>query len=106
MNYGNTALIASIPTDVTELSGLSSNSGALETLFALKTGAISEPFVLGSNVLVAICTGIQTDAPAELTDYASTVLGYDRSSASDAILSSEKFTDNFLSTYMQYFLAN
>ncbi len=106
VNYGASTLLTGIPSDIPELEGLSSNVNAMQTLFSLKLGELSKPFVLGNNIIVATCSGIQKDNVGENDNYASTALGYDRSSASNGILSSENFTDNFLSTYMQYFLKN
>ncbi|MDE5615199.1 MAG: peptidyl-prolyl cis-trans isomerase [Treponemataceae bacterium] len=67
LNYGNALRGADIPSDIAELNGASRNEHFLQTAFSLKTNEISEPIVLGENVLVLKLTGEQT-APVTEAD--------------------------------------
>lgn len=65
LNYGNAISDADIPSDIAELNGAIRNEHFLQTAFALKTNEISEPVVLGDNVLVLKLTGEQTEPASE-----------------------------------------
>ncbi len=57
LHYGNALRGA----DIAALNGASRNEHFLQTAFSLKTNEISEPIVLGENVLVLKLTGEQTE---------------------------------------------
>ena len=107
LNYGNTSIYGSLPS-ITQLSGAATNDNFLKTAFSLTAGEVSEPIVLGSNVLVLKMTGEQTDevsdeVKATLPD---TLAGYDQSSAQTALLSSDKVENNVYETFYKYFMTN
>lgn len=104
VNYGNSSFFDTVPTDVTELSALSSNNSAFKTLFALKENELSQPFVLGSNVVVAKCVSIQKDDATADENYTSQAAYYDQDSASAAIMASPDLENNFFDTYYKFFL--
>ncbi len=104
VNYGNSAFLDKIPSDVSELSSLATNSNAMKTMFALKENEISEPFVLGSNVIVVKCTSIQKDDVAEKDDYAAEASSSDRESSTNAIMASPDLENNFFETFLKSFM--
>lgn len=92
LNYDNSELFASISSDVKELASASSNENFLKTAFSLKQGEVSEPIVLGSNVIVLKLTTVQTDnvtdtAKKSVTDKIKTI---DQSASQSALLTSSK----------------
>ena len=106
VNYGNSAFFDTVPSDVSELSSLSSNAAAFKTLFTLKEGETSQPFVLGSNVIVAKCVSITKDEAAENDGYAAQAKNYDQDSATNAIMTSKNVKNNFYETYYKFFAGN
>lgn len=102
LNYGNVQFYDTMPTStVTELRGLESDRGALETLFALKEAEISKPIVLGNNVIVARCTKTEQE-PAQDEDnyYAQIANYYDSNSAANRIIPSDAWTQ-FYNAYFE-----
>lgn len=104
VNYGNSQFFNTIPSDVSELSSLSSNASAFETLFSLKKDEISAPFVLGSNVLVVKCVGIQKDDPEEKDDYVVNAASHDSDDLNKEIMSSPDLENNFMETFYGKFM--
>ena len=103
INYGNSTLFDRIPSDVSEFSSLSSNMAALKTLFSLKENETSQPFVLGSNVIVAKCISVTKDDVNEKDGYSAEAANYDRGSASVAIMTSKDLKNDFFKAYQKYF---
>ena len=106
VNFGNSQFYATVPSDVSELSSLSSNASAFETLFSLKKDEISAPFVLGSNVLVVKCVGIQKDDPDEKDNYAVNAESYDSDDLRKEIMASPDLENNFIETFYGKFMKN
>lgn len=105
INYGNSRFYAATPSDVSELIGLSTNESVLQTLFSTKKDDMTEPFVLGSSVIVARCTGLQKDPPAEMNDYQQILTDADNTSSQATLKNFEGVEDNFMTTYFKYFLS-
>ncbi|MBP5697412.1 MAG: peptidylprolyl isomerase [Treponema sp.] len=105
VNYGNSPFYNATPSDVSELAGLSTNESVLEKMFKLKKDEMSEPFVLASNVIVARCTGIQKDPPAELANFDANVSQTDQSSSQTNLKRFDGVVDSFMETYFKYFIA-
>ena len=107
LNYGDVPMLAKIPYDAaSELSGAGTNENFWETIFALNTGDISEPFVLGNNVIVMEMTG---EEKAEKNDNVLETIktesaSYDQTSANSAILSGKKVENNVMTTYFNNFI--
>ena len=74
-------------------------------MFKLKKDEMSEPFVLASNVIVARCTGIQKDPPAELANFDANVSQTDQSSSQTNLKRFDGVVDSFMETYFKYFIA-
>ncbi|HAK68134.1 MAG TPA: hypothetical protein DCM57_00555 [Treponema sp.] len=99
VNYGNSQFMDTVPSEASALSSLSRNADAFKTMFSLKENQTSEPFVLGSNVIVVKCTGITTEDAAEIENYATQAGYYDQDSAGNAILKSPDVTNSFWTAY-------
>ncbi len=99
LNYGNSTFY-DVTSTVKELSGLSENSQALKTLFALKTGEISDVITLPSYVVVAKCTGIQNDE-ISTEGLNSKIENADSNSSYSKIMKSSRIEDNFYDGYFQ-----
>jgi len=105
INYGNSNFYNTTPSDVAELAGLSTNEAVLQKMFKLKKGELSEPFVLSSNVIVARCTGVQKDPPAELENFDANVSRTDQSSSQSNLKKFDGVVDDFMTTYFNFFMA-
>lgn len=107
LNYGNTSVYDSMPTDIAQLSGAATNDNFLKTAFSLKNGEVSEPLVLGGNVLVLKLTGEQTDSmnDDDKADMVERFAEYDQSAAQSALFSSDKVVNNVYSAFDKYFMS-
>ncbi len=109
INYGDVNILSAVPVDTyTELSGAQTNETFFKTAFSLAPNAVSEPILLGSNVVVLQLAEEQAADP-QLVDMIPAYYDYvSRSWASDAItasfLRSDKLENTFLATYLKYFL--
>lgn len=103
INYGDTDLFKK--TDSPDIFALlPSNEEAYVQAFSLGPGEIGAPFVLGSNVIVLKCTGIETDSSSEVTDQA--VAEADMSALQTELFASSKVEDNFFATYISLMSEN
>ncbi len=106
LNYNNSPFFDTIPTDIPAIASLNTSEKALKTMFSLKNGQVSSPFVLGTNVIVAQCTGIETDNDLDTSSYISQVSYYDSRSSANTLLTSDELDDQFYTTYFTYFISN
>ncbi len=102
INYSNEDFYAANPADVEALSSLSTSYASLKAMFNLKAGETSSPFVLGTKILVAKCTGIQSDA-TEIEDFASKVTDKEERTLNNYILAND-VENNVLTTCYKYFM--
>ena len=97
VNYGSSSIYSSV-SETGPLARIASNEDAYKTAFSLKQDEISSPFILGSNVVVLKCTGIQTD---EVEDASETeIRNADLNTANSALFANPKVVDNFFATYI------
>lgn len=99
LNYGNVEVAGTLNTNVPGLATAAEDENFIKTAFSLKLNEMSEPIVLGTNVLILKCTEIGTaadDAEPAFDKLAS----FDQDSASDAIMNSPKLENNFAVTYI------
>jgi len=118
VNYGNNRMIPGSISSASQQNSAFSSAAFdelfLERLFSLKeVGDISDPLVLGNNVIVAQLIGTQesTKIPEESMAYykyqvESEIAGYMQSDLQNLILGSEEFENNFVMTYAQIFYSN
>src|SRR5574344_143545 len=96
LNYGDSSFYGTVPAStIKELNGAATNTNVLKTAFSLKLDELSAPLVLGTNVIVLKCTGIQNDEPASTDSYASTITTTDQSSVQATLMASDKLENNF-----------
>lgn len=91
LNYGNTSALGAMPS-ISQLGAASTNENFLKTVFSLKNGEVSEPLVLGNNVLVLKLVGEQTDTVSDdaKESLADSIATYDQNAAQTALMSSDK----------------
>ena len=70
--------------------------------FALSLNEISEPIVVGDNVVVLKFTSETTPEDDEINP--TLFSSYDEDAANEAIMGSDKLTNDFISVYFQNFL--
>ena len=109
LNYGNLSILGTSSVESSSpLASINSDENVLKAAFALKQNEISEPLVLGRNVIVLqmkeelsngsdIETAKQT-FPAELNNY-------DQESAESALFNSPKVVNNVMEVYFNNFMA-
>lgn len=109
INYGNVSILSPVPVDTaTELSGAQSSETFFKTAFALSASTVSEPVLLGSNVVVLQLAEEQAADPQiagmipQFYDYFSR--SWAQNALSSEYLKSDKLENSFLSTYLEYFL--
>ena len=102
LNYGNVNVLNSVDTSNDAMKNAERNENFLKKAFALKLDEISEPFVLNNNIVVLqyIKEGSSDDDGANV----SLLTSYDKSSATDAVLKSDKLENNFLTVYFDNFM--
>ena len=102
LNYGNANVLNSIDTSTDEMKNAEKNENFLNKAFALKLDEISDPFVLNNNIVVLqyIKEGSSDDDGVNV----SLLTSYDKSSATDAVLKSDKLENNFISVYFDNFM--
>ncbi len=106
VNYNGVSFYEGVSSDVTELASLKYNAEALQKLFSLKFEQVSEPIVLGSNIIVAKCVGIQFDDAAESDSYNTNSKDIDGNILVNTIMTSPDLKDNFYNVYNAYFRSN
>jgi len=118
INYGSNRMIPSSITNATKQNPAFSSAAFdelfLERLFSLnKIGDISDPLVLGNNIIVAQLAGEQKSdkIPETSMEYykyqvESEVSDYMQSDLQNMVLASDIFENNFILTYAQIFYSN
>ncbi len=108
VNYASTPLLDTIPTDnSTVLSQAQSNEQFFETAFSLTEGEVSEPIVLGNNVIVlSLVEEITNEEENQNLDflYPYYVTQFDSTDISSFFMGSEKVENNLFSVLLEYFL--
>lgn len=98
LNYDSSSMFDGIPSHIPELSSAASNENFLQKAFALKAGEVSEPVVLGDNILVLKLTGEQNDVVTDdKKDSIRTKIDDFDSSASQSTLLASKKVENRVS---------
>ncbi len=118
INYGNNRMIPSSITSATDQNASFSSAAFdelfLERIFALKKdGDISDPLVIGNNVIIAQLAGSKIsemipEASMEYYKYQveSEISGYMQSDLQNYVLASDEFENNFILTYANIFYSN
>ena len=109
INYGNAKILAPIPVETNaELSSAVKSDNFFKTAFSLATDAVSDPVILGDSVVVlkvieekAADSQTSEILPLMYSYYAGS---WSQKSFSDSILKSPKLENDFMNTYLKYFL--
>ena len=102
LNYGNVDVLGKFDAGESGITNAESNEYFLSNAFALSLNEISAPIVVGDNVVVLKFT---KEATPEDTEINPTLFSsYDEDSANEAIMGSNKLTNDFISVYFQNFL--
>ena len=105
LNYGNSKLFTNIPASVSALAGASTNENFLKTAFSMKENEVSEPIVVGKNIVVLQLKEIVKDENIANTDsYKSESVNYDLNALQSAVLSSDKVKNNVDTVYFTHFM--
>ncbi len=109
INYASTQLLDTLPVEAApELGQAHSNEQFYETAFALAEGEISEPIVLGNNVVVLSLDeviSLEDDGDQTLSFmYSYYMSQYDSNDISTFFMGSEKLENNLFSVLLEYFL--
>lgn len=105
LNYGNSKLFTNIPASVSALAGASTNENFLKTAFSMKENEVSEPIVIGKNIVVLQLKEIVKDENIANTDsYKSESVNYDLNALQSAVLSSDKVKNNVDTVYFTHFM--
>lgn len=111
LNYKNKDMLMYVPSDkYPALSGAESNEHFLKTVFSLNDNEISDPIVLGTNVLVLQLTQKSKEVTqADLDNFSFVypyyVREYDQISFHNAFVRSDKVVNNVLSVYFDHFFS-
>ncbi|MCR5080896.1 MAG: hypothetical protein K6B17_06100, partial [Treponema sp.] len=100
VNYGNVALLNSSVT-TTEIASLPYNEDAYTKIAALKMNETSTPIVLGANIVVFKCEGIQNDDVAQPENFDKKIADIDRESVSTSFFKNPKVKQNISAAYKQ-----
>ncbi|MCR5290621.1 MAG: peptidyl-prolyl cis-trans isomerase [Treponema sp.] len=111
LNYNNVTLADSLPSEITAISSTAAtNEHFLRSAFALKQDEVSEPIVLGQNVIVLKMTGTVEKTADDVTiiknDLDFQIPYYDMMSAQTAVLSSPKVENHVAEVFFKNFLTN
>ncbi len=109
INYGNVEILTPVPVDSNPaLSEAVRNDDFFKTAFSIPPASISDPVLLGREVLVfqvseekAADPQLSEIIPLFYENYASS---WAHKTTSDAFLASDKLEDNFMETYLENFL--
>ncbi|HOS34555.1 MAG TPA: hypothetical protein PKW72_01940 [Treponemataceae bacterium] len=109
INFGNVELLSQIPVQShAAFSEAVRNETFFKTAFSIPPASVSDPVLLGKEILV-LQASEEKAADPQLSEIIA--LEYDRyasswamKTANDMFLSSDKLEDNFMETYLEYFL--
>ena len=105
LNYGNSPLFDSFSSSNVALTGAASNENFMKTAFSMQVGELSSPMVLNNAVVLLMLTE-ETTVPAEENAglFASYVNQFDQSAVQNAVMTSDKLQNDFLTVFFQYFM--
>lgn len=102
INYGGSDMFEKLPTSsVSELNNAAGNENFFKTAFSLNMNEISDPIVLGVNIVVLQLTGIQSDTPAETDAVLTNIESIDQNSVLTTLIESDKVENNFTEVFFR-----
>ena len=102
LNYGNVDILNTFSAGDTKLTGAESNENFLTKAFSLKLNEVSEPMVVGDNVVVIKFT--TEKAPEDEEINTDPLTNYDEETSNEIIMGSDKLQNDFISVYFNNFL--
>ncbi len=102
LNYGNVNVLGEFKAGDSGITNAESNENFLSKAFALKLNELSEPLVVGDNIVVLKFT--KETSPEDNEINPTLFSSYDEDAANEAIMGSDKLTNDFISVYFQNFL--
>ena len=109
LNYGNLSVLGTSSIDSsTGLATITSDENALKVAFALKQNEISEPVVLGRNVVVLQMkkeSSSGTDLETAKQTFPGEIKNFDQAAAQNALFDSPKVVNNVMNVYFNNFMA-
>ena len=100
LNYGGVSIIDKLPTDSAKtLASATNNENFWEKAFSLKSGAYSEPIVLGNYVVVLKLDAEENAEPTKAETISTDIANYDQSSAQSNLLGSDKVENDVWNAY-------
>lgn len=108
LNYGSATITESVDTSLPGLSGADTNENFLTKAFSLELNELSEPIVIGRNVVVLQFTMEENDTveseenPVTLEQ----LNGYDTECATDFVMNNPKLENNFAEVYFNNLMTN
>lgn len=105
LNYGSSPLFPSLSSTDVALNGAASNESFMKTAFSMQMDEISSPMVLNNYVVMLMLTEeatIPVENDAALFD--SYVAQFDQVAVQNAIMTSDKLQNDFLTVFFKYFM--
>jgi len=109
INYGNAQILSPLPVETnTELASAVKSETFFKTAFGLKGTDVSEPVLLGTDVLV-LQMNEEKAADSQMLEMIPLFYNYyagswSQGTLSDSVLKSKKLQNDFMTTYLKYFL--
>lgn len=105
LNYDSSPLFPSLSSTDVALNGAASNESFMKTAFSMQMDEISSPMVLNNYVVMLMLTEeatIPVENDAALFD--SYVVQFDQVAVQNAIMTSDKLQNDFLTVFFEYFM--
>ena len=94
LNYGNSSkFYAELPKEVTDINA-QNNEQFFTTAFGLAVNEVSQPLIIGDNIVVLQCKKISSK-DVDTSTFSSTVEEMNTTSLQQSLFSSKKVVDNF-----------
>lgn len=109
INYGGVSVLTPVPTEANpELAQAAKSEAFFRSAFSVAAGQVSDPVLLGSNVIVLQMTE-EKSVDAQFAEMVPMFYNYYAASwaqqiVTDTFLRDKRLEDNFLSTYLEHFM--
>lgn len=105
LNYGSSPLFPSMSSTDVALNGAASNENFMKTAFSMQMNEISSPIVLNNYVVMLMLTEeATTPVENDAVMFDSYVVQFDQVGVQNAIMTSDKLQNDFLTVFFKYFM--
>ena len=105
LNYGSSPLFPSMSSTDVALNGAASNENFMKTAFSMQMDEISSPIVLNNYVVMLMLTEeATTPVENDAAMFDSYVVQFDQVGVQNAIMTSDKLQNDFLTVFFKYFM--